>query len=135
VLSKKCLGLSTNNFILQTYTYTQHVSISSKGQSSNQSPHLLLSNTHRSIKLKLIQGNRRYIMWTTSGNGQVSDMDSTCKYANNNLTIKTVSDAAWVMGKHPINKEQHLMKCHRRAPNWMDFCNGNRKAWLTVSML
>jgi len=102
--------------------------------SINQSTHLLLSNTHRSNKLKLIYGNRRYVMWTTSGNGQVPDMDSTCKYANNNLTTKTITDTAWVMVKHPINKEQHLMKCHRGAPYWIDFCNGNRKVWLTLSM-
>ena len=108
--------------------------ISSKGQSFNQLTHLLLSNTHRSNKLNLIYGNRSNIMWTTSGNGQAPDMDSTCKYANNNLTTKTVTDTAWVKVKHPINKEQHLMKCHKGATNWIDFCNKNRKVWLTLSM-
>jgi hypothetical protein len=106
------------------------VSISSKEQTFNQSTHLLLSNTHRSTKLKLIYGKRSFIMWTTSGNGQAPDMDSTCKYAK----TKTVSDAAWVMGMHPTNKEQHLMKCHRGARNWVDFCNGNRKVQLTLSL-
>ena len=74
-------------------------------------------------------------MCTTSGNGQAPDMDSTCKYAKNSLTTKKVSDTAWVMDMHPTNREQYLMKCHRGAPNWMDFCNGNRKVWLTLSML
>jgi len=45
-----------------------------------------------------------------------------------------ITDTVWVMVKHPINKEQHLMKCHRGAPNWIDFCNENRKVWLTLSM-
>jgi len=72
-------------------------------------------------------------MWTTGGNGQAPDMDSTCKYANNNLTTKTFTATAWVMVKHPINKEQNVMKCHRQAPKWMDFCNGNRKVWLALS--
>jgi len=72
---------------------------------------------HIHNKLKLIYGNRWYVMWTTSGNGQAPDMDSTYKYANNKPTTKTVTDTAWVMVKHSINKEQHLMKYHRWVPN------------------
>jgi len=102
--------------------------ISSKGQSFNQSTHLLLSN----IKPYLWKQKVHYVdykwEWTSP------DMDCTCKYANNNLTTKTITDTAWVKVKHPINKEQHLMKWLRGVPNWIDFCNGNRKVWLTLSM-